>query len=110
MMTTRSKTKRARINAIEYGHYILEELARATMTDVDHMSHLLMEIMSTQALWWRVMYEIDFRNKVRAHCETFVTALKSERDLNTIEVWLTATKTELLKHRANIILKDLAKY
>lgn len=109
-MTTRSKTKHARIHAIEYGHYILEELARTPMTEVDHISHLLMEIISNQALWWRMMYEIDFRKKVRAQCETYVSALSSERDLMNVTVWLTTTKNELLKHRANILLRDSAKY
>lgn len=110
MTTTRSQTKHARLSAVEYGDYILAELTAAPMTDTDNISRLLMEVISTQVLWWRVMYEPSFRSQLRAQCETYVTALCAERDIINMEVWLTATATEMLKSRANIILRDSAKY
>jgi len=107
-MMTRSQTKYERTHAIEYGNYILEELA--TETDIDHISSLLMEIISSQALHWRIQYEIDFRKKVRAQCEAYVEALKTERNVADLPLSEPTTKIEWLKHRANIILKDSAKY
>jgi len=109
MTVTRSQTKHARQRAIEYGDYILEELA-APVTETDNISRLLMEVISTQVLWWRVMYEPSFRSQIRAQCETYVRKLASERDISDVQIWLTATKTEMLKSRANMILRDSAKY
>jgi len=110
MVTTRSKTKYERIKAITYGNYILEELDRLPITEVKEISHYLMEFISTQTLWWRVMYEPSFRNKLCAQCERYVTVFESERDITDTKIWQTATTTEMLKHRANIILKDMAKW
>jgi hypothetical protein len=110
MVTTRSKTKYERIKAITYGNWLIEELDRLPMTEIKEISQYLMEFISTQALWWRVIYEPSFRNKLHAHCETYVTAFESERNITDMKIWQTATTTELLKHRANIILKDMAKW
>lgn len=110
MTTTRSQTKHARQRAIKYGDYILAELIAAPVTDTDNISRLLMEVISTQVLWWRVMYEPSFRSQIRAQCEAYVRTLASERDISDVQIWLTATKTEMLKSRANMILRDSAKY
>ena len=110
MTVTRSQTKHARNQAVEYGTWLIEELARLPMTEVDDISRLLMEVISTQALRWRMMYEPSFRSQIRAQCETYVAALSADRDILTVEVWSTATATEMLKHRANMILRDSAKY
>jgi len=110
MTVTRSQTKHARNHAVEYGNWIIEELARLPITEVEDISHLLMEVISKQVLRWRIMYEPSFRSQIRAQCETYVTALSGERDILNVEVWSTATATEMLKHRANMILRDSAKY
>lgn len=110
MVTTRSKTKYARKRAIEYGNWLIEELDRLPITEVKEISHYLMEFISTQALWWRVMYEPSVQKKLRAQCEAYVSAFESERNITDMKIWQTATTTELLKHRANIILRDMAKW
>ena len=110
MTITRSKTKHERIKAMTHGNYILEEFDRLPITEIDKISSYLMEFISTQALWWRVMYEPSVQNKLRAQCEAYVSAFKSERNITNTKIWMTATNTEMLKHRANMILRDIAKY
>lgn len=109
-MTTRSQTKHSRKASVDYGNHILEELARLPITEVDDISYLLMQIISSQSLQWRIQYEIDFRSKVRAQCEAYVEALQTERNVADLKLGEPTTKTEWLKHRANIILRDAAKY
>lgn len=109
-MMTRSQTKHTRKASVAYGNWLIEELARLPITEVDDISYLLMQIISSQSLQWRIQYEIDFRSKVRAQCEAFVTALASERNVADLTLSEPTTNTEWLKHRANIILRDLAKY
>jgi len=109
-MMTRSQTKHARKASVAYGNWLIEELARLPITEVDDISNLLMQIISSQSLQWRIQYEIDFRSKVRAQCEVYLTALQTERNIADLTLSEPTTKTEWLKHRANIILRDLAKY
>jgi hypothetical protein len=109
-MMTRSQTKHARKASVDYGNWLIEELARLPITEVEDISYLLMQIISSQSLQWRIQYEIDFRSKVRAQCEAYVEALQTERNVADLSLSEPTTKTEWLKHRATIILRDLANY
>jgi hypothetical protein len=109
-MMTRSQTKHARKASVDYGNWLIEELARLPITEVEDISYLLMQIISSQSLQWRIQYEIDFRSKVRAQCEAYVEALQTERNVADLTLSEPTTKTEWLKRRATIILRDLAKY
>jgi hypothetical protein len=94
---------KARAHAVEYGNWIIEKLREQPITEAKFLHSHLANIWQTRELWWRVMYEPAFRNKLRAQCEGYMTALASERDM-TMEVWHTATDAEHLKSISQKIL------
>ena len=106
-MITRSQTKKARIYAVEFGNWIIEKLQEQPITEAKFLHSHLASIWQNRELWWRVMYEPAFRSKIRALCESYVTALASERDM-TMEVWHTATYAEHLKDISLKILRSSA--